>query len=63
MMRQDRHEIIGRGFRSSEFWVVMAAFAAAILNKRLGLGLSSEEIFAILGIAAGYCGFRTWLKR
>jgi len=50
------------GFFSSEFAVTMAGFAAAFLNKKLGLEIDPSVLMGLLGTVAAYVAQRGWLK-
>ena len=51
------------GYKTSELWVAAVAAIIALLNRKLGLELTEQDILAISGIAATYCLSRTWLER
>lgn len=50
------------GAKTSELWVVAAVGLIAVVNNRLGLGLTETEILALAGAAISYLAARTWTK-
>lgn len=48
------------GWKTTEFWLSLAAIVAVMFSVKLGL--TSEHIYAILGVAGIYTGGRSFAK-
>jgi membrane protein DedA with SNARE-associated domain len=51
-----------RGWKTSEFWTLVAGSAVAIANEGFGLGLEAETIVAFAGMVVSYVLGRSGLK-
>lgn len=51
-----------QGWKTSEFWVTVAASTVAILNEAFGWNLPKEGILTVAGLVATYVLSRTAVK-
>lgn len=54
---------VKNGFKTSEFWLVVAGAVITIANDGLGLGLDRETIMAFAAMIAGYAVSRGVAKK
>lgn len=53
---------ISDGFKSTEFWLVIALLGLVVMNGPLSLGLSATELLSMAIGVAGYSGSRGLAK-
>lgn len=51
-----------KGYKTTEFWVTIAAAAIALINATTGLDLDSESVIALAVTIASYVASRSYLK-
>jgi hypothetical protein len=50
------------GYKSSEYSALLLPVVSALLNQKLGLGISDTVLMAIIGLAGGFIVQRGWIK-